>query len=72
MKITDYIIRGGENLNSSAHKTSSFPSDAEELFDLWHSKLGKDDEEKDPKKKQKDILLDEAIRIACDHADAAE
>lgn len=47
MKITDYIIRGGENLNSSAHKTSSFPSDAEELFDLWHSKLGKDDEEKD-------------------------
>ena len=36
------------------------------------AQLNKDDEEKDPKKKQKDILLDEAIRIACDHANAAE
>ena len=47
MEIIDYIIRGGENLNNSAHKTSSFPDDAEVLFNLWHSKLGKDDEETD-------------------------
>ena len=45
MKINDYIIRGGENLNSAPQKTLSFPSDAERIFNEWHSKLGKDDEE---------------------------
>ena len=47
MKINDYIIRGGENLNSAPQKTLSFPSDAERIFNEWHSKLGKDDEEKE-------------------------
>ena len=42
------------------------------ILDEQEAQLNKDDEEKDPKKKQKDILLDEAIRIACDHANAAE
>lgn len=47
MKINDYIIRGGENLNAAPQKTLSFPSDAERIFNEWHSKLGKDDEEKE-------------------------
>ena len=41
MKIKDYIIRGGENLNASPLKTSSFPDDVEQIFDNWHTKLGK-------------------------------
>ena len=47
MKISDYIIRGGENLNSAPQKTLSFPSDAEQIFNEWHSRLGKDDSEKE-------------------------
>ena len=47
MKINDYIIRGGENLNASPLKTSSFPSDAERVFNEWHTKLGKDDSERE-------------------------
>lgn len=47
MKIVDYIIRGGENLNSSPLKTPSFPIEAESIFNNWHPKLGKDDEEKE-------------------------
>lgn len=47
MKINDYIIRGGENLNDAPKKTPSFPSDAERIFNEWHSKLGNDDEEKE-------------------------
>ena len=47
MKINDYIIRGGENLNAAPLKTLSFPTDAERIFNEWHSKLGKDDEEKE-------------------------
>ena len=46
IKINDYIIRGGENLNDPPRKTPSFPNDAKELFDNWHSKLGKNDAEK--------------------------
>lgn len=45
MKINDYIIRGGENLNTAPQKTMSFPADAEQIFNEWHSKLGKDDKE---------------------------
>ena len=45
MKIDNYIIRGGENLNDFALKTASFPSDAERVFNEWHTKLGKDDDE---------------------------
>ena len=47
MEINNYIIRGGENLNSAPLKTSSFPADAENVFNDWHSKLGKDDKEKE-------------------------
>ena len=47
MKINDYIIRGGENLNATPLKTSSFPSDAERVFNEWHTKLGKDDSERE-------------------------
>lgn len=47
MKINNYIIRGGENLNSAPLKTLSFPANAERVFNDWHSKLGKDDQEKD-------------------------
>jgi hypothetical protein len=47
MKINDYIIRGGENLNSSPLKTPSFPDVAERIFNEWHTKLGKDDKEKE-------------------------
>ena len=47
MKIVDYIIRGGENLNSSPLKTSTFPFEAESIFNNWYPKLGKDDKEKE-------------------------
>lgn len=47
MKIDNYIIRGGENLNSAAKKTPSFPRNAELIFNDLHTKLGKDDSEKE-------------------------
>ena len=47
MEINDYIIRGGENLNAAPLKTRSFPSEAEQIFNEWHTKLGKDDKEKE-------------------------
>jgi len=40
------------------------------ILDEQEAQLNKDDETKDPKKKKKDILLDEIVRIACDYADA--
>ena len=39
------------------------------ILDEQEAQFNKDDEGKDSKKKKKDILLDEAVRIACDHVD---
>ena len=45
MNITQYVIAGGENLNSPFKKTSAFPDNAEEVFAEWYSQLGQNDKE---------------------------
>jgi len=47
MEICDYIVTGGEDLNALRRKTLSFPSEAEQIFDNWRTKLGKDDAEEE-------------------------
>ena len=43
--------------------------DQKRILDEQEAQLNKDADEKDPKKKKKDILLDEAVRIARDYAE---
>lgn len=60
MLIENYIIRGGENLSDPAIKTANFPIDAENTFNLWHTKLGQDDTEKES---YFELPLDEKNRL---------
>ena len=47
MKINDYIICGGENLNDPPRKTPTFPDDAEKAFRKWWVKLRRNSVEKE-------------------------
>ena len=47
MKIDDYILRGGENLNAAARKTPNFPIEAERIFKRWYETLGEDINERE-------------------------
>ena len=47
MTIENYIIRGGENLNSPPKTYGNFSPNELKTFEHWHVKLGKDDTEKE-------------------------
>ena len=47
MTIENYIIRGGENLNSPPKTFGNFSPNELKTFEHWHVKLGKDDTEKE-------------------------
>ena len=47
MKIDDYILRGGENLNAAARKTPNFPIEAERVFKRLYETLGEDINERE-------------------------
>lgn len=60
MKINDYIIKGGENLNDPARKTNGVSEKAEALFDEWRSRLGQDDRERE---NYLEIPVDGGVRL---------
>lgn len=47
MNIYNYIIRGGENLNSAPNIVGAFSPEAQNAFEHWHVNLSQDDEEKE-------------------------